>query len=164
MYLNITIDAVLLDKCFFTSVPLEAPQPAHALFDLSSQEFIDHYIKHVPPPLGTLAMQYRHLFEPPCSCTFLQLAIGEGFHSSGLYLCLPRARLATCQRSSCRETTCAPCRKVRLSAAYFLCIWSAWLDVTLPAWLTAFVSSGTSIRRPSSASCLLPRRLCLSAR
>ena len=32
------------------------------------------------------------------------------------------------------------------------------------AWPTAFASSGTSSRRPSSTSCLLPRHLCLSAR
>ena len=44
MHLNIAIDTVLLDKCFVMSVPLEAPQPAHTLFDLVGQEFIEHYV------------------------------------------------------------------------------------------------------------------------
>ena len=69
MYLNFSTDTVLLDKCFVMFVPLEAPQPTHALFDLSGQEIVEHNIKHVPPPLGTLAMQYRHLFEPPYHCS-----------------------------------------------------------------------------------------------
>ena len=44
------------------------------------------YIRHGPRSLGTLAMQYLHLFDPPCSCSFIQWATKGAFHRSGLYL------------------------------------------------------------------------------
>ena len=110
MYFNITIDTVLLDTCFDMSVPLEAPHPAQALLDLAGQDFIE---QHVPPPQDTLAMHHRHLFEPSCSCTFLQWAISGGCHCSGLYLPLlqgharPRVNGLTMPRSSAFRASCA---------------------------------------------------------
>ena len=80
VYLSITVETVLLDKS-------EAQQLAHALFIVSSQDFIGLYTRHVPP-LGTLAMQYLHLFEPPRSCSFIQWVIKREFRRSELYLSL----------------------------------------------------------------------------
>ena len=82
MYISITVETVLLDTCFVILVSLEAQQLAHAFFIVSDQDFIEHYIRHVPPPLGTLAMQYLHLFEPPRWCSFIQWVIKGGFHRS----------------------------------------------------------------------------------
>ena len=84
--LAVSTEASLLDRCFVLSVAVGTPQPVQDLFGLHGDAFIDMYISHLPSCLSTIALAHRCLFDPPETCSFLQWAIKNGCHVSGLYL------------------------------------------------------------------------------
>ena len=183
MNLNITFDTVRFDKCLVTP---SSTCPAENSSSTTSSTFRFF--------CGTLALQYRHFFEPPC---FVH-SFSEGFHGSDCTCPNCKKRQARCQRrsnkgsmrkssafrasravssnrgttwrkhcnrthtrdpstspsSTCRRGTC--CAVVVAAAAgtfnlslLFLCIWSAWWDVTLPVRFRVIgnIESPPSIRQ-----------------
>ena len=69
-------------------VPTSRFDPVGHCWGKTGREFVDAYIACVPPPLGDLAIQHLHLFDPPDSewNPFYQDLLRQGLLQGGLFL------------------------------------------------------------------------------